>query len=330
MLEPFGLDAATEAVYLQLLRRPHLSAVGVARLLQQSEDKVREAIDILERLSLLQRSALEPDRLRPVPPAAGLEVLLARQRVEVVRSQQRIEEARAALEVLATDHAKHHASAEGRVLGGEEIHGAVSVRRKLERMVQAARHALWFFDMGGAPALGAFGFHELFSHPRCHDVDVRVVCLAGGRSWGEEGASYPEWPAGQRVQVRTVPMLPAHLLIIDRSCAVVAADPDDASEGMVVYRGPGLVAALCALFDQVWEDAAGMVTRSGREAAQELTAQEMSLLRLLLHVNTDEQAARRMGVSPRTVGRLTSGLMTRLGASNRFQAGVRAVERGWL
>jgi len=45
---------------------------------------------------------------------------------------------------------------------------------------------------------------------------------------------------------------------------------------------------------------------------------------------TDEAAARRLGVSLRTVRRWASHLADRLGARSRFQAGVRARERGWI
>ncbi|WP_155354621.1 LuxR C-terminal-related transcriptional regulator [Acrocarpospora macrocephala] len=51
---------------------------------------------------------------------------------------------------------------------------------------------------------------------------------------------------------------------------------------------------------------------------------------MLLEGQTDEGAARRLGLSLRTVRRSMSSLMTRLGARSRFQAGARAVQRGWL
>ncbi|HEX6875106.1 MAG TPA: helix-turn-helix domain-containing protein, partial [Nocardioidaceae bacterium] len=56
--------------------------------------------------------------------------------------------------------------------------------------------------------------------------------------------------------------------------------------------------------------------------------------RLLLHQLTrgakDEQIARTLGVSLRTVRRRIAELMDELGADSRFQAGAEAVRRGWL
>ncbi|MFD0077741.1 glycosyltransferase [Streptomyces sp. NPDC127166] len=45
---------------------------------------------------------------------------------------------------------------------------------------------------------------------------------------------------------------------------------------------------------------------------------------------TDDIAARRLGVSLRTVRRMSSELMNGLGARSRFEAGVRATKEGWL
>jgi DNA-binding NarL/FixJ family response regulator len=44
----------------------------------------------------------------------------------------------------------------------------------------------------------------------------------------------------------------------------------------------------------------------------------------------DEQIARRLGLSLRTVRRRVAELMEELGAQSRFQAGVEAARRGWL
>ncbi len=45
---------------------------------------------------------------------------------------------------------------------------------------------------------------------------------------------------------------------------------------------------------------------------------------------TDEAVAKRLGVSPRPARRIAADLMEKLGARSRFQAGARAVAKGWL
>ena len=44
----------------------------------------------------------------------------------------------------------------------------------------------------------------------------------------------------------------------------------------------------------------------------------------------DEQIARTLGISLRTVRRRVADLLIELGVDTRFQAGVEAVRRGWL
>lgn len=45
---------------------------------------------------------------------------------------------------------------------------------------------------------------------------------------------------------------------------------------------------------------------------------------------TDETAGKRLGLSLRTVRRQMAGLMERLDATSRFEAGLKAAQRGWL
>ncbi|RPK62449.1 transcriptional regulator NarL [Streptomyces sp. ADI96-15] len=68
--------------------------------------------------------------------------------------------------------------------------------------------------------------------------------------------------------------------------------------------------------------------RTAKEA--DLSEAEREVLRLMCAGCTDEVAARRLGVSLRTVRRMVSRLMARLDARSRFEAGVRAGQRGWL
>ncbi|MFI9065625.1 response regulator transcription factor [Streptomyces sp. NPDC053429] len=57
---------------------------------------------------------------------------------------------------------------------------------------------------------------------------------------------------------------------------------------------------------------------------------ERELLRLLGSGLTDDTAGQRLGVSSRTVNRLMASIMERLGASSRFEAGIKAAHKGWL
>lgn len=45
---------------------------------------------------------------------------------------------------------------------------------------------------------------------------------------------------------------------------------------------------------------------------------------------TDEGISRRTGLSVRTIRRTVAGVMAKLGAQSRFQAGAEAVRRQWI
>jgi DNA-binding NarL/FixJ family response regulator len=129
--------------------------------------------------------------------------------------------------------------------------------------------------------------------------------------------------------VRTVATLPLRMIIIDRTHAVIPADSENSAAGAVVLSGQGTLVALCALFETVWQ-AARRIGDSERRGPGELTDTEEAAVKLLAEGYTDEAIAKRLGVSPRTARRVAGGLMHRLDARSRFEAGVRAVQSGWI
>ncbi|MEU9988809.1 hypothetical protein AB0E10_18825 [Streptomyces sp. NPDC048045] len=90
-----------------------------------------------------------------------------------------------------------------------------------------------------------------------------------------------------------------------------------------MIRQPGIVAALVNLYESRWSRAADL-------DALDLTATEARVLRALAAYGKDETAARELNMSLRKYRDHVADLMGRLGATTRFQAALRAVERGWL
>jgi DNA-binding NarL/FixJ family response regulator len=128
--------------------------------------------------------------------------------------------------------------------------------------------------------------------------------------------------AAAGAELRTVDQVPTDVTVIDRAVALLVHDRAGGDVAMVGL--PGVVDTVVALFDRLW--AAGRpLTDAG-----ELCGRERELLALMSAGYTDESAAARLGVSVRTVRRMMSTIMTRLGARSRFQAGIRAADRGML
>ncbi|MGO4430835.1 response regulator transcription factor, partial [Streptomyces sp. MCAF7] len=91
----------------------------------------------------------------------------------------------------------------------------------------------------------------------------------------------------------------------------------------------GVIEALQTLFDGIWRNAVVVNERVdfGDHPRMEMVRPILEWLRLGV---TDEVAARELSVSVRTYRRYVAEIMALLGASSRFQAGVRAAELGLL
>jgi DNA-binding CsgD family transcriptional regulator/sugar-specific transcriptional regulator TrmB len=327
MLESFGIDAVAEAVYMAMLEDQEAGPAELAARVGIPECDVRKTLDTLAELSLVRPSWDDPPILRPVSPDVGLDALLARQQSELMRREQQIREGRAVMATIIADFAGSRPNAGHPDV--EELLGLDAVRERLAELTeQTAFEVLSFMPDGAHTAEALDASRPLDQALLDRGVDVRSVFLDSVRN-DPPTAAYARWLTESGGQCRTVPVLPLRMIIVDRREAVVPLNPDRSSAGAVLLRGPGMVAALCALFDQTWEAAAVLGVTPKRDD-QGLTAQEKSVLRLLAQGDTDESAARKLGVSARTVGRLTADLMAQLGARSRFQAGVRAAERGWL
>lgn len=73
-----------------------------------------------------------------------------------------------------------------------------------------------------------------------------------------------------------------------------------------------------------------VTTYADQDSAAEPSVMERKLLGLLAEGLTDTAIAKRLSVSVRTERRMVAELMHRLGASGRFDAGVKAVRRRWV
>ena len=135
-------------------------------------------------------------------------------------------------------------------------------------------------------------------------------------------------------QARIARTLPTKLAIADRRTALVSTDLDPQHPGAVVVEGGPLVDLLCAAFEAVWADAVEIPAADSLEGAappdRGPNKDDRALLALLGSGAKDEAIARELGLSERTLRRRSADLMRRLGAANRFQAGVQAVRKGWL
>jgi DNA-binding CsgD family transcriptional regulator len=172
------------------------------------------------------------------------------------------------------------------------------------------------------PGRGRLGAYRRVDHENVRrGVRYRIVVPDTARA-GDAATRLGELMVAG-ADVRTVPGLPGEALVIDGAIVVLPAGSETAE-----FRLPSVVATTAELFERIWFTAVPMTPAA--PATTDLGTRERVLLSLLSAGSTDESAAARLGVSVRTVRRMVAGLMHRLGARSRFQAGAKAADRGWL
>jgi DNA-binding NarL/FixJ family response regulator len=323
VLEPLGFTPTAEAVYRAILAHRGWGVQQIADHLDLTVKEVKEALDQLAALTLVDRSP-DPDRpLTAARPDVGLAALLVNAQAQVQARQHEIATAVAAIAAISAEHG----AMEERDSAIRHV-GLEAVRRRLGELSASTSRECLSMNPNVAQTPDA----KDASRPLNEQVlqrGVAIRCLYQQSFANHPGlVAYARWLTSLGGQIRTVPAVPMLMVIYDRSTLIVPIDPTDSSKGALEVRSDGIVTLACALFDQVWMNASpyGEAPRTDHSG---LNAVERHLLHLLGAGHTDDQAARRLGISLSTVRRMIAVLMDRLDARSRFQAGVRAAERGW-
>jgi DNA-binding CsgD family transcriptional regulator len=265
----------------------------------------------------------------PINPEMSLGAVLAIQEAEVAQRWQEIRRARDQVRDLASTYlTAGHPEPLPLV---ERLSGLEATRQRLAVLAEETESDVLSFAPGGPQPVDVLASSRgLDLSTLTRGVQMRTVCLESIRN-SRPTMEYVEWLVDEGAEVRTVPALPLRLIVADRTTAVVPALADDPRQGALIIRHPGIVAVCVALFEQVWAGATPAGNGEVRERVEgDLTEQERELLRLLVMGHADEFAARQLGVSLRTVRRMMSGLMQRMGVKSRFQAGATAVALDWI
>ncbi|WP_371500497.1 helix-turn-helix transcriptional regulator [Kitasatospora sp. NBC_00374] len=321
-LECLGVDTLSEQVYRITLRHPGDGVADIARRLDVPEAQVGSCLATLAELSVVRPVG---HAFYPVGPERAMALLLGRRQAELAAHQQRIETARAAAAQLIAECADLYPGS----AAGEEVVPARDLPGLLAELGDQTHSEVMVFAPHGADTPAAAAADSTADQALlARGVRLRTIHLDSvvhNPTARARLAGLTEYGAA----VRTAPVLPLGMTILDRRTAVLPGGPDDTRPGAVVLRRPGVLTALCALFENTWADA----TPLGRPAAPTalgLSRQQAQTLELLADGMTDEVIAKRMGVSSRTIRRIVAELLEQLQARSRFEAGKRAVQAGLL
>jgi DNA-binding CsgD family transcriptional regulator len=109
----------------------------------------------------------------------------------------------------------------------------------------------------------------------------------------------------------------------------LSAAEADVVRSALLIRPCSLLSALIGLFEMCWR-AALPLGFNERRTGRHVQPSERRLLGLLAAGLSDDQVARGLGVSRRTVFRYLENLMTRTGSANRFQLALHAIRNEWI
>jgi DNA-binding CsgD family transcriptional regulator len=323
------LDPGSERgrVYRALVGHPGASVGELAAAAELGEARVRAALAELQDEQLVVMVCHPSDDRPPcweaLPPLQVLDVLLHRDAVR-----------RADLRQAGAELDRLYRFARVRDTGWygalEVITGTADVLAAMRRLQASARRELRVIDV--PPYTGSSDYYqeqEVIQRARmAAGITYRVIY--GGEAYDDPVAG-PNMArmimAGE--QARTLDEPPVKLVLGDDSLGLLTVAADDQSEELVALqvRPSSLLQALSNIFEALWRLA---VPVSTADIGAEIDARDRQVLTLMASGATDDAIARRLGLGRRTVVRRVAALLTRLGATTRFQAGVQAARRGWL
>lgn len=321
VLTALGFSVGLDLIYQRLRSQTGRELTRVAASMLRTP---QELLDELAPLIDAGIVSVEGGTVEVAAPVEVLRIMLTAQSAQAERAQRGLDDITTAIGMLGADESRRvpgelefSQPLEGEVATGGDIFGLVK-----SLVLRGSGDLLWLRP-------------DQWRSPR---EDRRIALIAAAIAQGRRSrAIYPvralhdaptelagRVAAGE--EVRVLPELATRLLVIGDSHAVMPEPLGLADAPLSVVRQRGVVEAMTLWFELLWERAA-VPDLELREPRVDL---RQFLLEQLAAGAHDEQIARKLGISLRTVRRRVAALMTELGADSRFQAGVEAARRGWI
>jgi hypothetical protein len=319
-----GFSSHQERLYRLVLRHSGSTLATIAGLAGLPVGEVREQLTRFAGVGVLELRAQRGDvEVVARPPYEALGRLINE---ETLRVQVRGEQLDAVRDLLPSLQADHFAATAptGKPVPVERVVGG-DVAQLLKALSAASTGPLRWLRS------------DPWNVPTSPEIDSWIGDLvrSGRRSWviypTEALHRVPEMVRSRSAageQVRVLASVPTRLAVLGASSALLPESPGQLDDHRLVVRQPALVQALTTLFDQLWDRALPVPGFGGSPSQSE--NDHRLLLQQLVGGAKDEQIARALGLSVRTVRRRIAELLSELGAESRFHAGVEAVRRGWL
>jgi DNA-binding CsgD family transcriptional regulator len=354
--EPSGIEAAARSAYEALLGRRDQPDAAPAHAAQDTASTARDSAHAGQQAAstapdhaptapvtlpadvrswLAERRLLDERRGRVHSPQRALHDLLTEQRARVDRSVAELHRGMAAFEDVL------------QLLSGSQVTSRETV--EAEFFDDRGRLRQRIEDLDTLCRKEVLGLRSTFPEQevleRGLDFDLRMLergvelrLLVSARAARRTGAArYLAALREHGAQIRVATTVPLHLNVIDRAVTVMALGPTDDptdTSGDVVLHSARLAECFARVFDHHWgigRPTAADGKRVGCDGGTEdFSPREREVLAMLAAGAKDEAIARRLGCSERTLRRLLTALVAKLGAESRFAAGVQAARLGLL
>ena len=320
-LEVLGFSTQTEGIYRLVLRNSGSSLTTLASLAAVRIGELREHLSRLAADGLVE---LRDDTAIAHPPQEALARLVNSEQRKVRSRSEQLEAVRGLLPSLSVDHLASSVPA-GQPVTVELVEAGDVAQLIRTLSVSSSGDLLWLRPDPWGVARGqeiddwVLELLRLGRRSRAiYGVDVlrRAPQLIRARA-----------EAGE--QVRILPHVPTRMAVLGGSAALLGERFGVHDQRRLVLRHQSIVAALTLMFDGLWDRATTVPGLSG-QGYDDGAGDQRVLLEQLAGGAKDEQIARALGTSVRTVRRRVADLLDQLGAGSRFQAGAEAARRGWL
>ncbi len=320
-LSVLGFTVAQEELYRLLLRSSGRSLTELARLVGMPVESLREDVGRIAALGLVD---VRGDTVVALPPEQALVRLITDETRRLRSVGEQLESLRGLLPSLNAEHLSSQAP-KGEPVTVEVVDNDVVLDLIRSLSPTSSGDLLWMRP-------------DQWRYPSGHAADLWVQDLvrAGRRSRAiyparvlEEAPDVVRQRSEAGEHVRILAHVPGRIAVLGSTAALLADQLGERPDQVLVIRQDSMIMALRLLFDALWDRAMAVPGLDGQRD-DERGSDRRLLLDQLAGGAKDEQIARALGLSLRTVRRRVAEVLDELGVDSRFQAGVEAVRRGWI
>lgn len=316
-----GLGDDALRVYEALLSRPGTSTRELGDRVGLSEEKVGAALAALRRGGLVHGPDVTP---AAAPPDVALEELLAAHYARLAEESAQIAQIRRHLAGMV-DVSRRADDGDPYF---EVVRGLDGIQGRLAELTVRCREELLCMVPSATRTLATSSAPLMTTNRDAAERGVSLrTLLPNAVADDPDGWAYARELIAIGDDVRTCPSIGQIANIFDARTAMVPLDAGNSRGGAVIVTNTTLVSGLVALFDQLWATSLP-ITPTG--PADPLDARDRQILELLLRGAKDEQVARTLSLSVRTVRARVAALQARAGARSRFQLAAVALHHGWI